>query len=236
MSTGTRSLDCHPLALEACSCSPETIRVLEAPLRRQVLAVLLERNTVEFEELTAELSLHAESSRSGDDADDQQAVVAALYHTHVPKLEAAGLLSVNDDDDVLTLRLHRDIYAGPLTPHLLRTVDQAVWSALATVYRDRRRGRVLTLLAKFGPTLTVSSLASALVESQAESAGRSAGHDSETKRDVEISLHHVHLPILDEAGLLDYDHDNRTVTDTGTQLFELADFVETLPPRMRPAL
>jgi len=35
-----------------------------------------------------------------------------------------------------------------------------------------------------------------------------------TVHDVHVSLHHRHLPKLDDAGLLDYDHDDRTVAPT----------------------
>ncbi|KAB1186939.1 MULTISPECIES: hypothetical protein [Haloferax] len=233
MSTDSRAFDHHPLALEVCSCSPSTIRVLESPVRRRILCVLLERRTVAFRELTSALSRSSESVPSDDDLDDQHALLASLHHTHVPKLERAELVSVHSEDDVLSLDLHPDIYRGPLTAHLLRSVDQEVWAAVAAVYRDNRRGAVLTLLAQSGPTQTMESLASRLVESSVRGIDRSVSGGRETKADVEITLHHVHLPVLANVGLVDYDVTSGEVTYTGNRWFELGEFVETLPPRMR---
>lgn len=233
MATSPRASDFHPLALEVCSCSSATIRVLEPELRRRVLASLLEQRTAGLTDLSSELTLDAENSHTDVDVDDEQSVAASLYHTHIPKLEAAGLVSVDRDDDALTVHLHRDIYGGPLTPHLLRSVDQEVWSAVAAVYRDRRRGEVLTLLARAGTTLTVASLASRLFESQGRASSPTVGESSETRTEVEATLQHVHLPALAKAGLVEYDTTSSEVTYTGDQFFELVDFVDTLPPRMR---
>jgi hypothetical protein len=205
------------------------------------MSVLLERKTVELAELPSVLDLSDEDTRSHDGigrqealgADQQHAVEVSLHHVHLPKLEAAGLLSFDRDTGVLELQLHPDIYGGPLTEHLLSSVDQAVWAAVAAVHRDQRRGAVLTLLAQSGPTLDVEHLASRLAESPVRTESQSPDRGREMKEDVEITLHHVHLPILDKVGLVTYDIDSGSVTYTGDGWFDLSAFVSTLPPRMR---
>ncbi|WP_411965121.1 hypothetical protein [Haloferax sp. YSMS24] len=233
MSTSFRPSDFHPLALEMCSCSSATIRALDSSVRRRALALLLERGTAGLDVLSSELTRDSEHSHADGHVDEEKAMAASLYHTHVPKLEAAGLVSVNRDGDALTLHLHRDIYGGPLTPQLLRSVDQEVWSAVAAVHRDERRGAVLGLLAESETTLTVSSLASRLFESQGQTSGRTVGEGTETRTEIETTLHHVHLPVLAQAGFVEYDTTSGEVTYRGDQLIELADFVDTLPPRMQ---
>ncbi|KAB1192674.1 hypothetical protein GJR96_04155 [Haloferax sp. MBLA0076] len=233
MSSGPRPSDYHPLSLDVCSCSPTTIRALESPVRRRVLGVVLKRRAVEFDELASELTQQSEKSYPDDDTHGLHATSAVLRHTHIPKLQTAGLVSGPRDNDVLTPNLHPDIYGGPLTTHLLRSVDQDVWAAVAAVHRDRRRGEVLSLLANAGPTLTLTSLASRLVESSVRESGGTSERRSETKADVEITLHHVHLPVLAKVGLVDYDTTSGEVTYAGDRWFGLAEFVETLPPRMR---
>lgn len=56
-------------------------------------------------------------------------------------------------------------------------------------------------------------------ETSADSPDREAGRDeSPSSRSVEIALHHVHLPKLAAAGIVDYDEETRRVeAAAGTQ-------------------
>lgn len=47
---------------------------------------------------------------------------------------------------------------------------------------------------------------------EAAAAGDGDGDDGEGRLRAEIALHHVHLPLLHRAGVLDYDDANRVVT------------------------
>ncbi|WP_416838381.1 hypothetical protein [Haloferax sp. DFSO52] len=235
MSTDSRSFDHSPLALEACYCSSSTIRALDSPLRRRVMQVLLERREVEFAELSSLLSALPENAPFDDSSFTHQAMVTTLHHTHIPKLEASGLISRNRDTGALAVTLHPDIYRGPLTEHLLSSVDPAVWTAVAAVHRDEKRGAVLSLLSQSEQTQTLESLASRLAESSPPEVGRSVGI-GETETDERITLHHVHLPVLDQVGLVDYDTTSGIVTYTGDQWFDIDEFVATLPLRMRAEL
>jgi hypothetical protein len=66
-------------------------------------------------------------------------------------------------------------------------------SDLHRLLADDQRKAVLAVLHD-SETRTRSALATAVAE-----------RDDETAERVETRLHHVHLPVLDEAGIVDYD-------------------------------
>ncbi|ELZ87358.1 hypothetical protein C453_03369 [Haloferax elongans ATCC BAA-1513] len=197
-----------------------------------LMRALLRQRTVEFAEIASFLDATSAETLPREDAVHQQAMVISVRQTHLPKLEAAELASVDRDDDVVELCLHPDIYEGPLTPHLLGAVDQDVWKAVATVYRDRRRGEVLTLLDRATSPQTVSTLASTLADTSEQTDEYAPERGTETKQEIKLELHHAHLPLLANVGLVAYDTDSGAVTYTGDKWFELSAFVDTLPPRM----
>lgn len=85
---------------------------------------------------------------------------------------------------------------------------------LFDVLTDVRRRHVLTILAGRDASMAVDALARTV-------AGRvhdadPASLDESRIRDVHVALHHVHLPKLDEVGLVDYDRDDGAVETTGT--------------------
>jgi DNA-binding transcriptional ArsR family regulator len=61
------------------------------------------------------------------------------------------------------------------------------------------RRAVLTVLARNPSTMTLADLASELAAT-----GRNASEDAD-RHDLEVVLHHNHLPRLAEAGLVEYD-------------------------------
>lgn len=71
---------------------------------------------------------------------------------------------------------------------------------------DPRRRRLIETLDELGQGARVP-LAD-LSERLAATEGSTAG---EARHDVAIALHHVHLPMLDEAGLVDYDSETNVV-------------------------
>lgn len=53
-----------------------------------------------------------------------------------------------------------------------------------------------------------------------ELTGQIAGR-SPRERSLEINLHHFHLPALDEAGIINYDHQECLVTDFDQQRLQI---------------
>lgn len=77
---------------------------------------------------------------------------------------------------------------------------------------DRHRRVVLAVLASEQRPRSLDELAGAVEEHAVEEPETAAS--SGDRKQVRISLHHVHLPKLAEAGLVDYDPEQRVVDPT----------------------
>jgi len=76
------------------------------------------------------------------------------------------------------------------------------------LFAEARRRHVLDCLEATELPVELDALAAAVAD--AESDGDSSGENHVER--VEISLHHNHLPRMDDAGVLDYDHQANRVT------------------------
>lgn len=91
--------------------------------------------------------------------------------------------------------------------------DDAVIEAVAC---DRRR-RALDALAESDSELALSELAERVHRIEADDDANEGA-----RRDVAVSLHHKHLPLLDDIGVVEYDADDRDVAlDVDPDAFEL---------------
>lgn len=94
------------------------------------------------------------------------------------------------------------------------TDDESSVDELFDVLTEARRRSVLSILEGRRTSMDVEELAHAV-------AVRENGVDSDrvaetTVHEVHVTLHHVHLPKLDEATLVNYDRDDRTVAPIDT--------------------
>lgn len=85
---------------------------------------------------------------------------------------------------------------------------------LFDVLTESRRRRVLTVLAERQAPVDVDELARAVTRQ--ENDADPAALSESTVHEVHVTLHHVHLPKLNEVELVDYDRDDRTVETTTT--------------------
>ncbi len=83
---------------------------------------------------------------------------------------------------------------------------------LFAVLGDARRRTVLKVLAGNQTGTDVESLATRVAARESDAA--EATPSESTVRDVHVTLHHVHLPKLDDAGLVDHDRGAGTVRPT----------------------
>ncbi|MFC7141316.1 hypothetical protein ACFQMA_15940 [Halosimplex aquaticum] len=81
--------------------------------------------------------------------------------------------------------------------------------ALFAILADPRRRRLLDVLETRDPgaRMALSELADRLAAAEGSTSG-------ERRHDVAAALHHVHLPKLDDAGLVEYDPTERVVEAT----------------------
>lgn len=174
--------------------------------RRRILLVELIDGAPPIDERTLAARVAAAERRvspSEVSTEETERVLVDLHHTQLPKLDDADLIDRTDGGVVLTGE--RELREFDLVERLRSWTDddqEDVDAALA-VLTDRRRRIVRSALARFGP-MTPAELADHVV------AVERAAVDRES---VSISLRHVHLPKLTEAGLIERDGDDLTATD-----------------------
>lgn len=95
-----------------------------------------------------------------------------------------------------------------------RTMEQGPRnSEYYRVVADERRRTVATVLRERDETVQLSRLATAVAILDGES--------EETRTDIETTLHHRHLPLMEEAGVLSYDPGTKQVAPTQSALATL---------------
>lgn len=182
--------------------------VLTDGTRRRIIRLLREDGgSLTEDDLAQALATAEDDVTASESADDAKQLRVRLRHVHLPKLAATGLVSWDDDDGVVTLRDGQDEDVSALEDAIAANADgDAIAAALAD---PRRLAVVAHLESSTGPT-DRTALARHLASKEAD------GSPSPTlERDVETKLHHHHLPRLDEAGLVEYDHGAATVEYVG---------------------
>jgi DNA-binding transcriptional ArsR family regulator len=208
-------------ALGACACAPAIVDALADPLRRGVLETLIDRSGPVSLAALGRVAADASRRAEGPDLRTDWARIA-LRHTHLPVLEAAGLVSAARPVAAVTLRDHPALREGPLSRALLRSVDQSVWVALETVHADARRVSLLAGLADADGRASVERLVGRVID--AVSAGSDRAVNAAT---VAAGVRSVHLPALVECGLVALD--TGSVVFDAHPWFSLEDLLRTLP-------
>lgn len=184
-------------------------RSLDAKLRQltrfrlRLLSALLDRSgPTTARELAEELARSPPSGEPGGRS--LQSVWIRLHHVHLPKLAEEGLVAWNESEGIVMATDHPALDRD----RVRRTLDEADESdELEPTVRHERRRRVLSVLETGTEPLALASLARVVAVREAERIP-----SSETVREVQIALHHVHLPALERAGLVEYEADAGTVT------------------------
>lgn len=181
--------------------------------RRCALAFLAEGPTSPAD-LATRVAAWEHGTHPGRLADAEvDAIHAALHHVHLPKLEEAGLVertaggNVAAVDPAIVDRHGFSEMIGRDDPGREAGVDR-LFDVLSSPFR---RTLLVSLFERGGDAfpLSVTAIAETL---------RGDGHADDPGSatdgrwdDLVVSLHHVHLPGLSEAGFLAYDADERVV-------------------------
>lgn len=190
--------------------------ILGDPRHRRLLAVLLERSRpVAVPDLAVELAARETDAEPPDVAEAEfRPVRIDLEHRCLPKLEAGGWIERREDGVVADEPLPFGD-AGSLRADL-RDRDDRFWDAVSVLVARPRRQKLASVVAERGRSLTVEELAAELAE-------RDGTRDAGT--DLAGRLHHVDLPQLAEAGLIEYDAADRRVRRTSL-LLTLVDWAD----------
>jgi DNA-binding transcriptional ArsR family regulator len=202
--------------------------VLAGARRRTVLRLVRERSPEGIGTDDLGRRLAAESADRGSDAgaDERRAVRVALHHRLLPRLTDAGLLEETADGSLVTA--DHWVFDDPRFEDLLSRRQRgdpddldAAFGALA----DGRRRLALSVLDTYARPIALEALAREVASREDRRLAESGPRDRVDA--VLASLVHVHLPRLDDDGLVDYDADEGRVS--------AADHPVLRPGRGRPA-
>lgn len=90
--------------------------------------------------------------------------------------------------------------------------DTSDFETMLELYQDQYRRAVLAVLIDEQQSLTVNDLTKTVVKHISQASITEVSADVLTQ--VQISLHHVHLPKMTEAGLIEYDPESGIVEPT----------------------
>lgn len=97
----------------------------------------------------------------------------------------------------------------------LPATDEQTVTTLFEVLRDPRRRQVVDVLEDRTTQVSLDDLASRLATCERWIDGD--GTSDSAVEDVALSLHHVHLPRLATAGIVEYDAESNVVTPRATE-------------------
>lgn len=193
------------------------LRNLSNSHRRAVLQILQNRNgPVSDEEVATHFVAKKQEKRLIDVTEPEiQSACIDLRHNHFPALETAGLIKWDTTAKTVTTSDH-PVLRNPELIRVIETEREGWDDVLASLIHKRRR-ITLFVLAEYDRPLARVALAREI-----------AAHETEDDESVDsvpidticISLHHIHLPKLTEAGLIEYDICSGTVRYRGHPLLE----------------
>ena len=172
---------------------------LASEQRRLVIDVVVDRSSpVDELELATFLAARERDIELGDVTHEQRRrALAALRHRVLPELEEARLVERRADG--VAMADHPTVSHDTIDRLLEADPPDDVLCALA----NGRRRDVYAILAAEGPSIDRRTLARAVAAREYD-VDRVAVPDQEVE-DVLVTLHHVHLPALEDAGLLEYE-------------------------------
>ena len=188
--------------------------------RRQILAIVMGRGgsiaeTTLATQLTAENVILPKENVPPDEIPDEHAppdektsVLVDLRHVHLPLLDDAGLIQWNTENRIVSVTDH--LLHNSTVKSIVEMADESANAVLSALSHQRRRF-ALSVVQKRHTPIDSHSLARAIANLE------SAEEDfsDEQRREIHASLHHVHLPLLDETGFIDFDHEADTIAHTG---------------------
>lgn len=210
----------------------ELLGVLSNDRRRRLVTYLhREDNPVSLSDAVAHVfEVESDAGRKTESYAERTAAVATdLRHVHLPKLTDADVVRHDRDADALeagsnadrAVRLLEAVTDGfapsdgqqsddHRTNPLVETCsDDAAFRLLA----DETRRFVLSHLDGSDDRVRLADLAERVA---AWEAGKPVAEVTEDERETaEIELHHKHLPMLADAGILEYDRETRTLPERG---------------------
>ncbi|WP_227357494.1 DUF7344 domain-containing protein [Haladaptatus salinisoli] len=168
------------------------------------------------DELATSLAANKNHSLEQVTNEERQQTLTAIHHVHLPKLDTAGLIRQNTTATTVELTNHpayQDVgILAAITDNV--SAESASLDALFRALADARRRTILDVLSHQYHPIKLQTLAHDIASPQ-------RGGPPEDVEQVLQSLQHVHLPHLQEAGLIEYNTDEETVVYEGHPLLRV---------------
>lgn len=176
----------------------DILNCLTVARRRRILAVLIKQSTSLTEEELARGVGTVEKDVSVENlpADNLGQLQLSLHHNHLPRLDDVGLVEWNQTRGTVQMADH-PVINSPEFKHLLNRPESEA-DKIIDCLTDKHRRAILDVLESNSGKQTLGRLVREMSECDGET------HSSQSEEDMRIQFHHVHLPQLDEAGLIDY--------------------------------
>lgn len=197
--------------------------LFDAPRRRYLLYCLhLFTNPVRLSNIAYQVSIWEGEGTADDLVTARYRTYMSLYHDHLPELTAAGIVEYDQTEDMVELGARDPDLKDRLEEHLSRELDDLLRAEHATVGADtesalpddlyralaapERRQLLSALLDR--RELTFEEATTVLVGWQTTTEGPVGPDERDRLREA---LYHVHLPLLEDVGLLTYDREDDVV-------------------------
>lgn len=183
--------------------------ILADPRQRQILSILLDQShPLTDRDLAVQLAARETGTPPSDVTEkDHQPIRVDLHHRCLPKLEAAGWIERHPEGVVAAEQL--SFGDTDLSVADLQDPDHTSWEAVAALLARPRRQDLVSIIAGQRRLVALEELATELASRGYPSWTTDVGRDEST---ILGMLHHVDLPKLAAVGLIEYDHDEKTVT------------------------
>jgi DNA-binding transcriptional ArsR family regulator len=175
-------------------------------------------------------------TQTGDREADLRQALQILRHTHLPKLETAGLITRETDSETVTITDHPAFEDEGIIAAIESESDGAT-DSLDELFRavgDARRRTILLVLSQRQGPVQTETLARTVGAKEAgipESEVPTADLDR-----IRVDLVHAHLPALADSGLVTYDSDEQTVVYEGHPQLTVPWMHSLLAPEFRRRL
>lgn len=182
--------------------------ILADSRQRQILSILLDRSHPTAER---DLCLQVTAQETGKEPaevteEEHEPIHVDLHHRCLPKLEAAEWIERYPEGVTIT-ESFLSWNENSSSPDL-QDPDHPFWEPVSALLARPRRKELISIIADQPQQFSLTELATELEE-------RGPGPYTNGQRENELApintLHHLDLPKLAEVGLIEYDHDEKTI-------------------------
>ncbi|QFU83769.1 DUF7344 domain-containing protein [Natronorubrum aibiense] len=192
----------------------ELFDVLADETRRGIIRIVSERSPAGITKVDLATELAARTTDRTPAAvrdEDRQRLLVDCHHRTLPALFEAGLLEETDDGRLVATD-HWAFDDADLVAAIDGSTDDAETDldALFEALSDTRRRTLLSVLADQHEPYSTDALARAVAASETGTTPRDVAQERLER--VHSMLKHVHLPVLNDAGIIGYDAESGLVS------------------------